>query len=71
MKAALSAILLNRFGDTFFMIALALFLSYFNAVDFNTLSLMAPYVSTTLLSIIALLLVVAATAKSAQLGLHA
>nr|SBT62699.1 Nad5p [Candida orthopsilosis]SBT62715.1 Nad5p [Candida orthopsilosis]SBT62731.1 Nad5p [Candida orthopsilosis]SBT62793.1 Nad5p [Candida orthopsilosis]SBT62809.1 Nad5p [Candida orthopsilosis] len=71
MKAALSAILLNRMGDTFFMLALGMFLSYFHAVDFDTLSLAAPYTNTLILNILSLLLLLAATAKSAQLGLHA
>ena len=71
MKAALSAILLNRMGDTFFMLALGIFLSYFHAVDFDTLSLAAPYTNTLILNILSLLLLLAATAKSAQLGLHA
>lgn len=71
MKSALSAILLNRMGDTFFMIALAIFITYFHAVDFETISLLVPYTDTMLLNIISVLLLLAATAKSAQLGLHA
>ncbi|KAI5952150.1 hypothetical protein CANMA_005102 [Candida margitis] len=63
MKAALSAILLNRMGDTFFMLALGIFLSYFHAVDFDTLSLAAPYTNTLILNILSLLLLLAATAK--------
>lgn len=71
MKSALSAILLNRMGDTFFVIALGLMLIYFHAVDYDTLSLAVPYTDTIILNILALLLLLAATAKSAQLGLHA
>nr|YP_008475256.1 NADH dehydrogenase subunit 5 [Candida gigantensis]YP_008475266.1 NADH dehydrogenase subunit 5 [Candida gigantensis]AGS44566.1 NADH dehydrogenase subunit 5 [Candida gigantensis]AGS44567.1 NADH dehydrogenase subunit 5 [Candida gigantensis] len=71
MKSALSAILLNRMGDAFFVIALGLMLIYYHAVDFDTIALVSPYMSTTLLNGLALLLLLAATAKSAQLGLHA
>ncbi|YP_008475022.1 NADH dehydrogenase subunit 5 (mitochondrion) [Candida oxycetoniae] len=70
MKAALSAILLNRMGDTFFMLVLGILLSYFHAIDFETIALSTPYTNTFLLNIISLLLLMAATAKSAQLGLH-
>nr|YP_008578716.1 NADH dehydrogenase subunit 5 [Candida bohioensis]AGW07346.1 NADH dehydrogenase subunit 5 [Candida bohioensis] len=71
MKAALSAMLLNRMGDTFFMMALAMFLTYFHAIDYETMALLAPYTNTLMLNMLALLLLLAATAKSAQLGLHA
>lgn len=70
MKSGLSAILLNRMGDTFFVICLGIMISLFHAVDFDTIELLTPHVNTTILNIIALLLLLAATAKSAQLGLH-
>lgn len=71
MKSALSAILLNRMGDTFFVICLGTLIINFNALDFDTIELMAPHMNTNLLNFIAVMLLVAATAKSAQLGLHA
>ena len=71
MKSALSAILLNRMGDTFFVIALGLIINYYRAVDFDTINLFSHYMSILLLNILAFLLTLAATAKSAQLGLHA
>ena len=70
MKSALSAILLNRIGDTFYMITLGILLSIYHALDFDTISLLAPHSNTTILNILGLLLLLAATAKSAQLGLH-
>uniref|UniRef100_E3VW16 NADH-ubiquinone oxidoreductase chain 5 n=1 Tax=[Candida] alai TaxID=434040 RepID=E3VW16_9ASCO len=70
MKAALSAILLNRFGDTMFMIVLGLFIINYNTLDFSIIKLLTPYSNTLLLTIISILLIIAATAKSAQLGLH-
>lgn len=71
MKSALSAILLNRMGDTFFVICLGTMIINFNALDFETIELMVPHMDTNLLNFIAILLLLAATAKSAQLGLHA
>ncbi|YP_008474905.1 NADH dehydrogenase subunit 5 (mitochondrion) [Candida pseudojiufengensis] len=71
MKAALSAILLNRMGDTFFMLVLCILLKDFHAVDFDTLEMLAPSMEPLLIFSICLFLLLAATAKSAQLGLHA
>jgi NADH-ubiquinone oxidoreductase chain 5 len=70
MKSALSALLLNRMGDTFFVICLGCMISYFHAVDFQTIELLSPHVDTLLLNTLAIMLLLAATAKSAQLGLH-
>lgn len=70
MKSALSALLLNRMGDTFFVICIAVMLSFFHTVDFQTIELITPHVDTYLLNLIAIMLLIAATAKSAQLGLH-
>lgn len=70
MKSALSAILLNRMGDTLFVICIGCMLSFFHAVDFETIELISPHVDTLLLNSLAIMLLVAATAKSAQLGLH-
>lgn len=69
-KSALSAVLLNRMGDTFFVIFLGTIISVCHAVDFDTISLMTPHMDTTILNLCAILLLLAATAKSAQLGLH-
>lgn len=70
MKSALSAILLNRMGDTLFVICIGCMISYFHAVDFETIELLSPHVDTLILNLLALMLLLAATAKSAQLGLH-
>jgi NADH:ubiquinone oxidoreductase subunit 5 (subunit L)/multisubunit Na+/H+ antiporter MnhA subunit len=58
-------------GDTFFVICLGTMITVFHALDFDTISLMTPHVDTYILNILALLLLLASTAKSAQLGLHA
>lgn len=70
MKAALSAILINRFGDTFYIIGISIILSIYHTTDFNIMELLTPYINTIILNIIAITLLIAATAKSAQLGLH-
>nr|QMS50787.1 Nad5 [Metschnikowia aberdeeniae] len=70
MKSALSAMLLNRMGDALFVMFMGTMLSLYQAVDFNTMELLAPHTNTTLLNLLAIMLLVAATAKSAQLGLH-
>ncbi|CAH2356109.1 NADH-ubiquinone oxidoreductase chain 5 (mitochondrion) [[Candida] railenensis] len=70
-KNALSAVLLNRMGDTFFVICLGTMITVFHALDFDTMSLMTPHMDTYMLNMLALLTLLASTAKSAQLGLHA
>jgi NADH-ubiquinone oxidoreductase chain 5 len=70
MKSALSAILLNRMGDALFVLFLGTILSLYNTVDFSTIELMTPHTNTTILNLLAIMLLIAATAKSAQLGLH-
>lgn len=57
-------------GDTLFVICLGTMINVFHAVDFDTISLMTPHVDTYILNMLGGMLLIAATAKSAQLGLH-
>nr|YP_009935169.1 Nad5 [Metschnikowia caudata]QNS23038.1 Nad5 [Metschnikowia caudata]QNS23061.1 Nad5 [Metschnikowia caudata] len=70
MKSALSAMLLNRMGDALFVMFMGTMMSLYHAVDFNTMELLTPHTNTTMLNLLAMMLLMAATAKSAQLGLH-
>lgn len=70
MKSALSAILLNRLGDTFFIIAMAIMLNTFYTLNFYAIELLVPNIQIFILNIIATLLFLAACAKSAQFGFH-
>nr|QMJ95638.1 Nad5 [Metschnikowia sp. 04-218.3] len=70
MKAALSAILLNRMGDTLFVLFMGSILSLFHTVDFNTIELLTPHTNTYMLNMLAMMLLMAATAKSAQYPLN-
>nr|YP_009935152.1 Nad5 [Metschnikowia drosophilae]QNS23008.1 Nad5 [Metschnikowia drosophilae] len=70
MKSALSAILINRMGDALFVMFIGTIMTLFNSVDFLTMELLTPHINTTILNLLAMMLLMAATAKSAQLGLH-
>nr|YP_009915655.1 Nad5 [Metschnikowia kamakouana]QMS50967.1 Nad5 [Metschnikowia kamakouana] len=70
MKAALSAILLNRMGDALFVLFMGSTLSLFHTVDFNTIELLTPHTNTYILNLLAMMLLIAATAKSAQYPLN-
>lgn len=79
-KAAIKAMILNRIGDFGLLIAIFLIFVNFKAVDYATVSVLAPFFKTTsvnflnmdvdLLSAIGVFLFIGAVGKSAQLGLH-
>lgn len=70
MKSALSAVLLNRMGDTFFIIGMLLLFSTFGSLNFDSIFTITPYIETNLINLIMLCFIIATTAKSAQFGLH-
>nr|YP_009918679.1 Nad5 [Metschnikowia mauinuiana]QMJ95715.1 Nad5 [Metschnikowia mauinuiana] len=70
MKAALSAMLLNRMGDALFVLFMGSMLSLFHTVDFSTMELLTPHTNTYMLNLLAMMLLMAATAKSAQYPLN-
>nr|YP_004927961.1 NADH dehydrogenase subunit 5 [Yarrowia deformans]CCC29044.1 subunit ND5 of proton translocating NADH:ubiquinone oxidoreductase [Yarrowia deformans] len=70
MKSALSAVLMNRFGDAFFVLGLCIMAYVFGTLNYSTMFATAYMMNMDLLSFMMLALVMAAMAKSAQFGLH-
>jgi NADH-ubiquinone oxidoreductase chain 5 len=69
-KAAIQAIIMNRVGDLGFSIGLfAMFLAFGN-IDFYSVFSLAPMIHSNLITLVCLLFLLAAMAKSAQIGLH-
>lgn len=60
----------NRVGDMFLSIGFFAILWVFGNVDYATVFRIAPYINETAITIIGLLLLIGAMAKSAQFGLH-
>lgn len=79
-KAAVKAMILNRVGDFFLVLAILLIFTYFKAVDYATVAILTPYfknltvnclnVNFNLLETIGFFLFLGAVGKSAQLFLH-
>ena len=80
LKAALKAVIVNRIGDCAFIISIGIFLSLSGSARFSTLFIILPNFNTTtffifgyqlgVLTVANFFLLVAVSAKSAQLGLH-
>lgn len=76
----MKALLVNRVGDTFLLIAIALIIYVFGSTDFSVVFYMTPFYSLVYLPVLgfkvylydtlALLLFLSAVSKSAQFGLH-
>ena len=69
-KAAILAFTMNRFGDMSLTISFFAIFFLFGSLDYTTVFSLSPYMNETALTIIALLLLVGAMAKSSQIGLH-
>jgi NADH-ubiquinone oxidoreductase chain 5 len=69
-KAALQAFTVNRVGDMILSIGFFAILFLFGNLDYATVFSISPYMNETALTIIALLLLGGAMAKSSQIGLH-
>lgn len=70
VKSGLSALLMNKFGDTFITIGLFILLYTFGSLNYSTIYSLSVYINTDILNIIMILLLLGCAAKSAQLGLH-
>lgn len=69
-KSGIKALTVNRVGDMFLSIGFFAIFWVFGNVDYATVFSVAPYINETAITVIGLLLLLGAMAKSAQLGLH-
>lgn len=70
MKSALSALLMNKFGDTFLSLGLIMTVWTFGTLNYNSIFALSQYINTDILNLIMICFLIGATSKSAQLGLH-
>ncbi len=69
-KAAILAFTMNRVGDMSLSIAFFSIFWVFGNLDYSSVFSLSPYINENIISIIGLLLLLAAMGKSAQIGLH-
>lgn len=69
-KSAIKAMTVNRVGDMFLSIGFFALFWAFGNLDYSTVFSLSPFINESALTIIGLLLLLAAMGKSAQLGLH-
>jgi len=69
-KAAILALTMNRVGDMGLSIGFFAIFALFGSVDYATIFSLAPFLNETAITIISLLLLMGAMAKSAQIPLH-
>lgn len=69
-KSAIKALVVNRVGDIFLSVAFFAMFFVFGNLDYATVFCIAPFIHENTITIIGLLLLLAAMGKSAQLGLH-
>lgn len=70
VKSSLNAILVNKVGDVFFIIGLVYLIYIYKSLNYSIIFSLVPYINPDINTIIILCLILAASAKSAQLGLH-
>jgi len=70
VKSALNALFTNRIGDFFLTLSFFAIFFTFGSLDYATVFSLAPYININIITFIAILLLLGATAKSAQIGLH-
>lgn len=69
-KSGIKALVVNRVGDMFLSVAFFAIFFVFGNVDYATVFSVAPYINESVITIIGILLLLAAMGKSAQIGLH-
>lgn len=69
-QSSISALLTNRVGDCFLTIGIFAILWSFGNIDYNLVFSLTPYYNGNIITIIGICLLIGATAKSSQVGLH-
>jgi NADH-ubiquinone oxidoreductase chain 5 len=69
-KSGIKALTVNRVGDMFLSVGFFAIFWVFGNVDYATVFSVAPFINETAITVIGLLLLLGAMAKSAQVGLH-
>jgi NADH-ubiquinone oxidoreductase chain 5 len=69
-KSAIKALVVNRVGDMFLSVGFFAMFFVFGNLDYATVFSVSPFIHENIITIIGLLLLLAAMGKSAQLGLH-
>nr|P11628.2 RecName: Full=NADH-ubiquinone oxidoreductase chain 5; AltName: Full=NADH dehydrogenase subunit 5 [Aspergillus nidulans]CAA33116.1 NADH dehydrogenase subunit 5 [Aspergillus nidulans] len=69
-QSSLSALLTNRVGDTLLTVGMFAILWSFGNIDYSTVFALAPYYNENIITLIGICLLIGATAKSSQVGLH-
>ncbi len=69
-KSAIKALTVNRVGDMFLSVGFFALFWVFGNLDYSTIFTLSPFMNESALTMIGLLLLLAAMGKSAQLGLH-
>nr|YP_008475118.1 NADH dehydrogenase subunit 5 [Cyberlindnera suaveolens]AGS44419.1 NADH dehydrogenase subunit 5 [Cyberlindnera suaveolens] len=70
VKSSLNAMLVNKVGDVFFIIGLVYLIYIYKSLNYSTIFSLVPYINPDINSLIILCFILAASAKSAQFGLH-
>ena len=69
-QSSLSALLTNRVGDCLLTVGMFTIIWSFGNLDYSTVFALAPYYNETIITIVGICLLIGATAKSSQVGLH-
>jgi hypothetical protein len=69
-KSGIKALTVNRVGDMFLSVGFFAIFWVFGNVDYATVFSVAPFINESAITIVGLLLLIGAMAKSAQIGLH-
>ncbi|RYE13578.1 MAG: hypothetical protein EOP34_08510 [Rickettsiales bacterium] len=69
-QSSLAAFLTNRVGDCLLTIGMFVLLLTFGNINYSLIFSLAPYISEDIITLVGILLLLGAMAKSSQIGLH-